>query len=120
MQTAARLKVGLPALAWDTSLARSATKYAQKLSSLGYLTHSGGGEQMNLYMGSSSCTDAVQMWLDERKNYHGQKIVGPSNFGHFTQILNPTAKKVGCGAYAGYVACRYDKIQTTGSVLNKY
>jgi uncharacterized protein YkwD len=120
MHSDARKNAGLPALNWDYSLANSAAQYAKKLSSLGYLTHSGGGEQMNLYMGSTSCTDAVRLWLDERKNYHGQRIVAPSNYGHFTQILNPNAKKVGCGEYKGYVACKYDNIQTTGSVLKNY
>jgi hypothetical protein len=120
MQSDARRNAGLSALVWDYNLANSAKEYAQKLSSLGYLTHSGGGEQMNLYVGSTSCTDAVTMWLDERKNYHGQKIVAPSNYGHFTQILNPNARKVGCGEYRGYVACRYDNIQATGSVLKNY
>ncbi|KAI4175602.1 MAG: hypothetical protein LQ343_001593 [Gyalolechia ehrenbergii] len=81
-------------LVWDGELAANAATYAHKLASANKgLQHSSGdarpnqGENLYWSKPNGSMADASQGWVDEKKNYHGQKI-GEGNFGsygHYTQ-----------------------------------
>lgn len=83
------------ALKWDDKLASNAQAYAQHLANAGKgLQHSGGdsrpGQGENLYWSkpNGSMADASQGWVNEVKNYHGEKI-GEGDFGsygHYTQV----------------------------------
>ncbi|KAL8922473.1 MAG: hypothetical protein Q9208_005195 [Pyrenodesmia sp. 3 TL-2023] len=94
------------ALKWDDKLASNAQAYAQHLAKAGKgLQHSGGdsrpGQGENLYWSkpNGSMADASQGWVNEVKNYHGEKI-GEGNFGsygHYTQVIWPSTTKVGVG-----------------------
>jgi len=64
--------------------------------------HSGvDGQGENLFMstGDASYEQAVQSWLDEEKDYHGEKI-GEGDFsewGHFSQCVWHSTTHVGMG-----------------------
>jgi pathogenesis-related protein 1 len=118
----ARSAAGLPTFRWSASLESTANTYAQILNERGSLVHSNGPYGENLFFGSSSCMAAVAMWTAERYNYNGQSI-GAGNFGkygHFSQIMYPAVKEVGCGSSGGYVVCHYDQTQISGTRLSKY
>lgn len=93
-----------PALVWDAHLAADAEKWARHLANQNKgLQHSTGdqrpGEGENLFWMSAGgdLADASQGWVNERKDYHGEKI-GEGNFeayGHFTQVIWPTTTRVG-------------------------
>lgn len=86
----ARSAKNLSHMSWDSSLAREATTYAEELAKKGQMQHSGtSGQGENLFMstGDASFSDAVQSWLDEEKDYKGEKV-GEGNFakwGHFCE-----------------------------------
>ncbi|KAL8838621.1 MAG: hypothetical protein Q9170_002067 [Blastenia crenularia] len=82
-------------LVWDDQLAANATAYAQHLASANQgLQHSSGdarpnqGENLYWSKPNGSLEDASKGWVDEKSNYHGEKI-GEGNFGsygHYTQV----------------------------------
>ena len=82
-------------LVWDNKLAANATAYAKKLAhDNAGLKHSTGdqrpgqGENLAWSKPNGSLTDGSKMWVDEKKNYSGQKI-GEGDFGsygHYTQV----------------------------------
>jgi uncharacterized protein YkwD len=111
----------IPALSWDSNLARDAQIWANTLASQNRFYHSiqmkwGHGE--NLYAvtlnGNLNCKPAVDAFFNEYKLYNNEPI-GQGNFeayGHFTQLAWPTTTKIGC-AYADgtnwrYTVCEYD------------
>ncbi|KAI4232451.1 MAG: hypothetical protein LQ349_005002 [Xanthoria aureola] len=97
---------GRPDLVWDDNLATQATAYAQHLVDQNQgLQHSSGDQRPNqgenLYWSkpNGSREAASQGWVDEKQNYHGEKI-GEGNFGsygHFTQCIWPSTTNVGIG-----------------------
>jgi len=113
-----------PQLVWDTHLEAEAMKWAQHLVAQNKgLQHSTGGERPgqgeNLYWvsgggGGNILANASQAWVDESKNYHGEKV-GRGNFesyGHYTQVIWPATTKVGVaeatsGDGAKFVVGRY-------------
>lgn len=118
----ARAAAGLKGLVWSTTLASSASAYARYLSGTRQFKHSGGPNGENLAKGMSKCASAVTMWIGERSAYGGQPIGQGSfsDYGHYTQIIDPSVKKVGCGGSGGVWVCHYDQIQTTGTRLTRY
>lgn len=84
-----------PDLVWDNKLEKDATAYAQHLCRANKgLQHSTGdqrpgqGENLAWSKPQGSVEGGSQMWVNEKKNYHGEKI-GEGNFGaygHFTQV----------------------------------
>ncbi|KAK3202730.1 hypothetical protein GRF29_154g553185 [Pseudopithomyces chartarum] len=95
----ARGQKGVQPLNWDGGLAAEAQDYANTLAASKNLQHSGvQGQGENLFMssGDASLEDAVRAWLDEEKNYHGEKI-GEGDFmswGHYTQCMWNTTTNV--------------------------
>ncbi|KAL9594971.1 MAG: hypothetical protein Q9219_006727 [cf. Caloplaca sp. 3 TL-2023] len=82
-------------LFWDDQLAANATAYAQQLASANQgLQHSSGdarpnqGENLYWSKPDGSLADASQGWVNEKGNYHGERI-GEGDFGsygHYTQV----------------------------------
>ncbi|KAL8855890.1 MAG: hypothetical protein Q9178_007455 [Gyalolechia marmorata] len=93
---------GRPDLVWDNKLEKDAIAYAQHLCRANKgLQHSSGDQRPNqgenLYWSkpNGSLEAASKGWMDEKKNYHGQKI-GEGDFGsygHYTQSLKGHIKK---------------------------
>ncbi|KAK5170293.1 uncharacterized protein LTR77_004880 [Saxophila tyrrhenica] len=114
----ARANKMVPKLSWDDRLAHDAESYAKILASTGKLEHSGNEVQgENLYMTTAEDAkfeDAIGQWMNEEKNYHGEKI-GEGDLqatGHFTQCLWHSTTHVGMGkAKSGsgktYIVARY-------------
>ncbi|KAF6833619.1 pathogenesis-related protein [Colletotrichum musicola] len=114
----ARSDVGVPALAWDATLAKNAQDWADHLVSVGSLTHSQtSGEGENLYMqsgGGSPNANAADAWLGEKSLYNGEAISATNymGFGHYTQAVWKSTTKVGMAIAtdskgATYVVARY-------------
>lgn len=88
----ARKILGLAALFWSPGLADECFSYSKFLWATKTFRHSHGKYGENLFMissGDASIIDAANSWLDERKNFHGQKI-GSGDFqayGHYTQMV---------------------------------
>lgn len=86
----ARKQKGVNDLQWDDSLAKQAEEYAKHLAKKNAMQHSGtDGQGENLYMSTAdaSFADATQSWLDEERDYNGEKI-GEGDFtkwGHFSK-----------------------------------
>ena len=77
--------------AWDNNLAASALTWAKHLASIDQLVHEGKqgqGENLFMQMGGVQKKVGVESWVNEKKNYHGEKI-GEGNFasyGHYTHL----------------------------------
>lgn len=121
---AARSRVGLPPLQWDPALGQQAARYAFHLAISNRFAHSddasrkGAGE--NLWMGTRgaySVNTMVSDWLSEGKVFRTGVFPAVSrtgswrDVGHYTQIIWPTTRKVGCAlasnARADYLVCHY-------------
>ena len=124
VHNAERLRLGLPPLAWNPSLARDAGDYAKQLLSQGRLQHAsisarkGNGE--NLWMGTAGAwnSDAmVGMFLDERRHFRAAtfpdvSLTGNwSDVGHYTQLMWTSTYRIGCAMATGptddILVCRY-------------
>jgi hypothetical protein len=83
--------------------------------------------------GPGSYAHAAQLWIGEKKNYHGEVLTNEPDppeielkKGHYTQIIWPEATRVGMGHFDAprgdpewpnggtYVVARYDVCQTVG------
>jgi hypothetical protein len=119
-----RAAFGSSPLSWDAGLARQAEAYARRLAVAGRLKHStrterpGQGE--NLAMGSRVAFPAGSLaegWALERRFFHPGLFPNVSrtrnwrDVGHFTQMVWPTTRRVGCGVATGremrFLVCRY-------------
>lgn len=88
----ARAAKGCKPLQWDSALAREAELYAQVLARKDVMEHSQIADRPNQGENLFWCSRdikfdvAVKIWMDEEKDYHGQRI-GEGNFanyGHFS------------------------------------
>lgn len=112
-----------PAL-WDRQLATSADAYAVELARTGRLAHSsqdsrqGHGE--NLWMGTKGAFSFDRMvadWGSEKRMFRAGRFPDVSttgrweDVGHYTQIIWPTAVRVGCAVRSSgtydYFVCHY-------------
>ena len=82
-----------PDLVWDERLSADALKWAEHLASTGTFQHEGmRGEGENLFMqmggGHQPLSKGVESWVNERPNYHGEKIAEGNfpSYGHYTQV----------------------------------
>jgi len=112
-------------LVWDAKLAEDAQAWADHLVRLGHMVHSSVPDQgENLYMSwskastAATCSQAVQAWYKEIKDYKFDKPGFAHNTGHFTQVVWKGTKAVGVGIattsepdnkgfYKSYVVARY-------------
>ncbi|KAI8904925.1 CAP domain-containing protein [Powellomyces hirtus] len=114
---------GKKALTYTPALQASAQAWANQLASRSRggsmdLDHSGSGENLYASSGSPKCSDAVQMWYDEKPLFPPNgRIVTDGNFeeyGHFTQVIWGTTTKLGCAIaksaapVRSFVVCHYD------------
>ncbi|TVY58542.1 Cysteine-rich venom protein latisemin [Lachnellula cervina] len=100
-----------PDLKWSKDLAAHAQKWADHLVASGEFRHEGRrGEGENLYTRTSepytrkSFRHAVNVWVEERRAYSGQKIGGVNLglYGHYTQVIWPGTTHVGMASAVGY------------------
>ncbi|KAF2685339.1 PR-1-like protein, partial [Lentithecium fluviatile CBS 122367] len=107
-----------PSLKWSNDLASQAQAWANHLADIGDLQHdpnAGAGE--NLFGGSGaeySFSDAVDSWVNEKANYHGENIPDGdfASYGHYTQVIWPETTQVGMASATGsngwtYIVGRY-------------
>ena len=124
-QNAERMRLGLPPLVWDETLAVAARTHAEAMARAGQFIHSsqgpGGGPQgQNLWMGTRDAYRFEQMlgkWLDERQVFVDAPAPGFSTTGswkdaaHYSQIVWRSTRRMGCAiafnARNEYLACRY-------------
>lgn len=140
-----------PPLQWDPGLAAEAEAYAKVLAkhdkNLVHAKQNKHGENLFCGVGDGihiyefSLAMAVRSWIDERKNYKGQRIGDRSRegqIGHYTQVDNPVSSAatvanesvkiiwppcthVGMGKAMSatkkfYIVARYNAMQTYGQV----
>lgn len=122
---AARRSYGVEAIVWDETLVVSARQHARHLAATGTFEHAEQDETdepegENLFMGTRSAFSyaaMAQLWVDERHAFRPGKFPDVvksghwSKVGHYTQIIWPTTKRVGCAlassARDDYLVCRY-------------
>ncbi|KAI2634498.1 glycoside hydrolase family 128 protein [Xylaria nigripes] len=100
-----RKEKGVPPLAWDAAIAKSAQDWAKHMAQTGKFEHSSGDQRPNQgeniawvsSSGDEPLSSATSMWLGEEKNYHGEPIGQGdfANYGHYTQCLWKSTTKVG-------------------------
>jgi uncharacterized protein YkwD len=87
----------VPNLVWDDTLARYATRHANKCE----FRHSSSPYGENLAAGYSTITAAVNTWYAEQAKYNYSKPGFARSTGHFTQMVWKSTKELGCG----YAVC---------------
>ncbi|XP_023323602.1 Golgi-associated plant pathogenesis-related protein 1 [Eurytemora carolleeae] len=108
---------GVPPLTLSTSMCNKAQNYADKLTSIGWLKHSGPGENLSQRGVSPSGKEIVSAWYNEissYKNYFGKEP--PSglllSYGHFTQVVWKGSRELGVGLAKkngkSYVVAQYN------------
>ena len=119
-----RAAVGVPPLAWDSTLAAGAASYARSLALSGAFAHSDrrtrGGVGENLWMGTRGAFTVEQMvgsWASEKRMFvpgvfpRVNRSGNWSSVGHYSQMIWPTTTRVGCALAssrsADYLVCRY-------------
>lgn len=107
---AARARRGASPLVWDDTLA----SVAQQWSNRGVFEHSKSRYGENLAMGTGNCKQAVDLWVDEEKDWRPGMGFSMST-GHFTQVVWKGTKRVGCGFAKGIVTCNYDPPGNSGN-----
>jgi len=105
----ARAAVGARPLIWSQDLARYAQEWADHLAAAGcrfeHRPESGPWKEKygeNLFMGTAGyygAGEAVDSWISEKRFYQGQTLneANYHEFGHYTQLVWKSTKKVGCG-----------------------
>ena len=116
--------VGVPPLAWDPQLARSAASYGPALAAAGRLIHSPRasrpGQRENLAMaqrGTLSPEQMVGFWATEKRVFVRGVFPRVSRTGswldvaHYTQMVWRSTTRVGCAIHSSrgwdYLICRY-------------
>lgn len=124
---AERIRMGLPVLAWDESLARDATVWAAEMADTDQFDHDEASEAAenqgeNLWMGTRgaySLAEMVDGWVEEKKFYTAGRVFPEvsrtgkwEDVSHYTQLIWKDTRHVGCAlsknAQWEYLVCRYD------------
>ncbi|CAI8583091.1 unnamed protein product [Vicia faba] len=115
---AARSQVGVRNIVWDNTVAAFAQNYANQRKDC-RLIHSGGGgrygENLAMSTGGLSGTDAVRLWVDEKRdyNYNSNSCANGKVCGHYTQVVWRNSARLGCAKVrcnngGTFVTCNYD------------
>lgn len=80
-----RVRHGLPPLAVDPTLVKSARRHAAWMTNSRNLTHTNQPVAENIAMGQNSSAEVIQAWMNSS--------------GHRANILNPGYKRIGVAAY---------------------
>jgi uncharacterized protein YkwD len=116
-----RAAVGVPPLVWSDKLAADAKPWAEHVVTEGHMVHdsehlgtlgegesiAGYGNPWNPEVGPLTQGGGVNLWVDEKKDYHGQPMpaLGSPEFntypGHYTQMVWRDTKEVGCATAYG-------------------
>lgn len=119
-----RTRAGLPGLRWNPELAREASEWAAVLVRRQILQHADrsetGGAGENLWMGTAgyySLEEMVGGFISEKQDFRAGRFPDVSrtgnwaDVGHYTQIIWPSTKEVGCAVARGggqdVLVCRY-------------
>ncbi|MBA2918736.1 SCP-like extracellular [Sphingomonas sp. MAH-20] len=114
-----RAALGVPALAWDDSLAAGAKVWAETLARTGRFEHSRSDDGENLWAGTRgawSPEEMVSLWLAEKSDYRPGIFPAVSrsgdvrNVGHYTQVIWRSTRRLGCAlasAREDVLVCRY-------------
>lgn len=111
-------------LVWDDALAQEADGWARRIADLGMLEHAPDdqvrGEGENLFMGTAgaySLEDMIRAFVGERDDFAAGVFPDIArdgnweNVGHYTQIIWPETRRVGCSVARGnemdFLVCRY-------------
>ncbi|OVA16075.1 Allergen V5/Tpx-1-related [Macleaya cordata] len=104
---AARAEVGVGPITWDDTIAAFSRDYANQRSGDCNLIHSGGGgrygENLAGSSGALSATDAVKLWVSEKRFYnYGSNSCQGGECLHYTQVVWRNSVRLGCAS----VTCR--------------
>jgi hypothetical protein len=119
-----RAKLGVQPLAWDSTLAQSAQRWADTLASTGRFEHAPedrvAPEGENLWAGTKgyySPEAMVDAWVREKRFFtpgvfpNNSKTGNVEDVGHYTQVVWRTTTRVGCALSASaredILVCRY-------------
>ncbi len=122
LHNAERIRLGIAPLAWNPQLAAGARDWAGNLAARGVLQHSRnpGGAGENLWMGTSGAYPPEAMigaFVNEARYFQPGRFPQVSrtgrwsDVGHYTQLIWPATREVGCALVAGrhwdVLVCRY-------------
>jgi hypothetical protein len=121
-----RSAAGLPALAWDETLAADAAEWGEQLAAAGDLEHAESDPEdedpqgENLWLGTRGAftpEEMVGMWIEEKKDFRpgifpeNSRTGNFEDIGHYTQLMWRATGKVGCALADGrpyeVLVCRY-------------
>lgn len=117
-----RTRLGITPLRWSPELAAQASDWARNLAARGVLQHSRneGGTGENLWMGTSGAFPPEAMvgaFVKEARYFRPGRFPQVSrtgrwsDVGHYTQLIWPTTREVGCalaqGRHWDVLVCRY-------------
>jgi hypothetical protein len=115
-----RTEFGLSPLRWDSGLANEAESYAKSLAERNEFSHSNTNAGENLWMGTRgqfALSEMVGGWSSEQRFFSPGVFPNVSRagsweaVGHFTQMVWPTTRSVGCGLASNgsddFLVCRY-------------
>ncbi|KAG6710853.1 hypothetical protein I3843_05G022500 [Carya illinoinensis] len=114
---AARAKVRVGPITWDTTLVGYAQNYANQRKVDCRLVHSGGryGENIAWSSGDLSGTAAVNLWVAEKAdyNYNSNSCAAGRQCGHYTQVVWRNSVRLGCAKVrcnsgGTFIICSYD------------
>jgi len=124
---AERMRLGVAALDWDSSLATDARVWADNLAATGRFEHSADDPNKplqgeNLWAGTPrafSPEAMVGLWRAEKADYRPGMFPNNSRsgdvekVGHYTQLIWRNSRRVGCatavGRYEEFLVCRYSE-----------